>query len=199
MRIVASQASNRGDNAISATASAIEALSYLHRSNGPENIEQAQRALAAARGTQLDPAAQGIPQLAAMTHFVDLCCSLQQSDPLQGLTKMQAMQSFLDSSLEHSNWADDGVFHIPISQDTASILQCGGSAGGVIRVNSAGHLTLAVVWMQKEEVYALGYLLSGAASFHRNAVDNERAERYLTEGIRLVEGEATPLLYLEEG
>ena len=189
LKIIATLASSRGDNAVSATASTIAALTHLRESNSAESIEQSQRALAAARSSQLDPAALAVPQLAAMMHFVDLCCSLQQSDPDHAVLKMQAMQATLDQATNDSNWTEDGICAIPISHNTSMDMRGNWSAQSVIRTAPDGSLSFLMHWLPREDIYALGYLLSGAVKGNRNAMDGQKSEQYLKEGIRMLDGE----------
>ncbi|KAL9116533.1 MAG: hypothetical protein Q9187_006938 [Circinaria calcarea] len=188
LKAITTLSGGRGDLAVSVTAWIIEALIHLHQSNSVESIEQAQHALAAARSSQLNPAAQEVPQLAAMTHFVDLCCSLQKNDPLQALPKMQAMQATLDQRISDKQWNDDGLYSIPISRESAMTLQGNGSPVGVVRVDSDQNTALVLNWLPREDIYALGYLLSGAVVIHRNAMDGQKSEQYLKEAQRLLEG-----------
>ena len=188
LKVIATLSGGRGDIAVSATASIIEALIHLHQSHSFESIEQAQHALAAARSSQLNPAAQGVPQLVAMTHFVDLCCSLQKNDPLQAMPKMEAMQATLDQRVSDKQWSDDGFCSIPISRESAMTLQGNGSAVGVVRIDSDQNTSLIINWLPREDIYALGYLLSGAVVIHRNAMDGQKSEQYLKEAQRLLEG-----------
>ena len=188
LKVIATLSSGRGDLAVSATASIIEALIHLHQPNSGESIEQAQHALAAARSSQLNPAAQEMPQLAAMTHFVDLCCSLQKNDPLQAIPKMEAMQATLDRRVSDKKWSEDGVCAVPISRESVMTLQGNGSAIGVVRVDSDQNTSLLINWLPREDIYALGYTLSGAVVIHRNAMDGQKSEQYLKEAQRLLEG-----------
>ena len=188
LRFITNLSNSRNDNAIAATASIMEALAHLHRSNSTESIEQAQRALAATRSAQLDPAAQSVPQLAAMAYFVDLCCSLQQNDPSQAIAKMTAMQTSLDQSISNGQWTDDGLCYIPISRESGSSLQGNGSLSGIVKTSADQEYAMAISWLPREDIYELGYLLSAAVVMHRNATDGQKAEKYLKEASRTLEG-----------
>ena len=181
-------ANSCGDNAISTTAFTIEALIHLRESNSAESIEQSQRALAAARSSQLDRNAQTIPQLVAMMHFVDLCCSLQHFDGGQVTSKMLAMQASLDHTANDNSWTEDGVCVIPIRRDASTNLNCDEDNQGVLRTASNGSTIFLIHWLPREDMYTLGYLLSGAAVANRNAMDGQKSEQYLKEGIRTLQG-----------
>jgi hypothetical protein len=159
----------------------MEALAHIHRSNSAESIEQAQRALAAARSFQLDDSSQHIPQLTSMAQYIDICCSLQISDPKQALVKAEALQKTLDTYLTDPNWTTDGLIHVPMSLPTANSLHDCGSSGGVIQLSPTGAAYLIINWLPKDEIYALGYLMNGAVYCHRNSVDGEKSEKFLKE------------------
>jgi hypothetical protein len=164
----------------------MEAMTHISRSNSSENIEQAQRALASTRSSQWDPLTQNLPQLLAMTHFVDICCSLHQTDTKQAQSKMKTTQASLDTLANDPRWSDDGTFGIPISNETKRTLTGLGSAEGVVRPGVDGHLTLQVNWLPKDDIYALGYLLSAVVSSNRNAMDGQKAEAYIKQAGRIL-------------
>lgn len=192
LKITSSLANRSGDHAISAIASTMEAMTHLYRPNSAESVEQAQRALAAARSLQLDPASRGIPQLTSMMHFVDINCSLQQIDPPQAMAKMQALHQTLDTSQNNPSWTDDGLVRIPLSLGTAKSLHDSGVTGGVLQVDSRGVVKFLINWLPKEEIYALGYLLSAAVTDHRNASDGQKSEKYIKEAKRMVRRKEPP-------
>ena len=183
LKVIATLANNRGDSAVTATASAIEALIHINRSNTSEAIEQAQRALAAARSSQLSPIAQRLPQITMMTHFVDLCCSVFPDDPDQAGNKMRVLHSTLDSLSEDDNWSDNGTFLVPLSPTTARSIPGRCLDGGILRPDSTGNVAMQISWLPKDEVYTLGYILSAIVTVYKNASDGQRAENFLREAI----------------
>lgn len=179
--MIASISERNNDGAISALASILEALCYLRMSNSAESLEQAQRALAIARSLQFDSAVAEISQLTAMTNFVDICCALQYLDPTQAVPKLQAMQATLETVHTSPFWSETGVFLIPINHTQASQ---DNSCKGIIQDGNNGHQGLLFDWMPKEYVYNSGYLLSGICTAHKNALDGQRSEQMLNEGLR---------------
>ena len=186
LKMIAGVSKNHGHYAIFATASTLEALTHLRHSSSLESIEQAQRALAAARSIQMDSLLTRVPQLATLTYFVDLCCSLQNFDPVRATLKMQNMQAFLDPAIEDSHWATDGRFCVPINQGDLS--QANKLQEGIVRIDSEGSLVLELNWLPKIDIYALAYLLSGATVCYLNASDGRKGEKFLQEGIRILGG-----------
>jgi Cohesin loading factor len=181
LKVIATLAGSHGDSAISAVASAIEALVHANRSNTSDSIEQAQRALAAARGSQLDAQAQSIHPLTVMAYFVDLCCSIHQNDPMQATSKLAAMNTFLDQRANDSGWSADGQFFVPLSHNTSQSLQVTEGSQGAVRSDHQGRLSIRIQWLPKAEIYSLGYILSAAAVVHKNAQDGQKAEAFLRE------------------
>ena len=188
LKVISTLATNHRDMTVAATASAMEAIAHLHRANTKESIEQAQRALAAARSSQLDPASQRVPQLASIMHFIDICCSLGNIDPSQAIVKLKAMQQMFDSSSQDENWSNDGLISIPVSHETAKAFQSSGLSAGVLHLDSTNKLNVLINWLPKEEIYAVGYLLSGAVVVHKNAMDGHKAEQYLNEAKKMIQG-----------
>lgn len=186
LKLIAGVSKNHGHHAIFATASTLEALTHLRHSSSLESIEQAQRALAAARSIQMDSLLARVPQLAALTYFVDLCCSLQNFDPAQATLKMQNMQAFLDPAIEDSHWTTDGRFSVPITQ--GDLPQASKLHADIVRTDLEGSLALELNWLPKEDIYALAYLLSGATVSYLNASDGRKGEKFLKEGIRMLGG-----------
>ena len=170
------------DAAVGAIASSLEALIYLQESDGAESIEQAQRAIALARRSQLDPAVGDSPKLVALTHFVDLCCTLRRFEPSQAMAKMQAMQATLEALREGSSLGDENSFYIPIDHTAGMDPR---SRNGVIRSSSDGTQLLNFDWIPTQDIYSLGFLLSGICVAHKNTSDGQKSESMLHEGLRL--------------
>ncbi|KAL8830234.1 MAG: hypothetical protein Q9191_001548 [Dirinaria sp. TL-2023a] len=181
LRFIVSVSERHGDGAISALASILEALCYVRMSSSAETLEQAQRALAAARSLQFDSAVAEISQLATMTNFVDLCCTLQYLDPAKAVPKLQAMQTTLEAVHTNSSSSETGNFLVPINHTQASQDK---SCKGIIQDGTNGHQGLLFNWMPKEYIYNFGYLLSGICTAHKNPLDGQRSEHMLNEGLR---------------
>ncbi|KAL8734508.1 MAG: hypothetical protein Q9166_001408 [cf. Caloplaca sp. 2 TL-2023] len=182
IRSISATADRLGDKAILAIASSMEALIHIRESGSAESIEQAQRSLAKVRSLQLDPQVARIPQIMLLANMIDLSCSLQQCDPSQAVTKMQAMQASLED--KSVAWHQNGLLLIPIqSQDAIKTP----SGNGIVRKNSQGLLSITFRWTPWRDVYALGYLLSSIATAHKNTSDGLKSEQILKEGIKCLD------------
>jgi len=181
LRQIINMSNEYGDKSILGVGTILEALTCLRRSSDVDSIEEAQRALASVRSLQLDPKIGKLHQLAVLASIVDLCCHLEHCDPGQAIAKMQIMQTALRDIHESKSWYADGSFAIPISN--ARMPHCN-SSSGVVRKEQDGSLALMFDWMSKDDIYNLGYLLSGIALTHRNTQDGQKSEHMLEEGIK---------------
>lgn len=179
LKNISALADTLGDKAIHALSSTLEALIYLRESSSVESLEQAQRALATARSLQFDPKVGIISQIVVLTNIVDLCCSLQHFDPSQAVSKMQAMQTSLET--QNDAWQADGSLLVPVHSQTASRSPNG---SGIVRGDISGSLLVNFSWTPQNDIYALGYMLSSLAIAHRNTSDGLRSEQMLKEGLR---------------
>ena len=182
LQSIVATSQKHGDAAVGAIASNLEALIHLQESDSAESIEQAQRAIALARRSQLDPAVGDAPKLVAMTHFVDLCCTLRRFEPNQAMAKMQAMQATLEALRDGSSLGDDNSFYIPIYHTAGMESR---SRNGVIHSSSDGPQLLNFDWIPTQDIYSLGFLLSAICVAHKNTSDGQKSESMLHEGIRL--------------
>lgn len=180
LKLIISLSNDYGDKTVLAIATTLDALTYLRISNNAENTENAQRALATVRSLQLDPKIGQLHQLAVLTSVVDLCCHLQNFDSLQALAKMQIMQTALREMYESKSWTDES-FAIPISR--ARMPSCN-ARSGLVRKQDNESLVLLFNWVSKDDIYNLGYFLSGVALSTRNAGDGQKSEHMLGEGIK---------------
>lgn len=159
-------------------------MTSLQQSTSSESNEQAQRSLAAARSCQLDPTVSSLPQFGALMQFVDLCSALQNFDPAQAASRIQAMQAITETSQEDNTWIPDGSFAIPIRHPGLSVAN---TTSGIVRNLPDGSIVLMFNWMRKQDVHTLCFLLSGIAFSHRNTIDGQKAEQMLREGLRYLD------------
>ncbi|KZF21311.1 hypothetical protein L228DRAFT_170253 [Xylona heveae TC161] len=185
LRSISNSAKQRGDIAIFVTSAVFEAAVYLRSSNS-DCIEQAQRALAAARSLQLNEVTKELPQIVTLLNFLDLCCSLQESTSSLSGAKLQAMQMGMDQASNDPQWKEDGSFFVPLRLRSTALLT--GGAGNVVRNEIDGD-RLCFQWLPKRDVQALGYFLSGALMSYRNGQDGHKAEKYFREGLKISQGD----------
>ncbi|KAL4976134.1 cohesin loading factor-domain-containing protein [Aspergillus desertorum] len=178
-------ASRSGDGAVSAMSAIIEALAHLQQGSSSDSIEQAQRAIAAARSHQLNDELRHVPQLTTLVQIVDICCSLLEYDVNQSAQKLKVLQDLMDERLNDSNWRPDGSFSIPLSGKSAGPSSI--DTGDILQVQS-GTLLLSFSWLPQHDLYALCYFLSSITLSCKNSHDGRKAEKFLQEGVRMLKG-----------
>jgi Cohesin loading factor len=191
---IADLAHRRGDHAVFAFASVTEALAHF-QSSGPDSVDQAQRALAAARQLQLNEDVNSIPQIQVLVQYIDLCCSLRQSKLEQIGQNLSTMQQIMDQIVDDTNWLDDGSIFLPLARKSVQDIPL---TGGDIVQERNGRLVLTLTWLPKKDVYTIGYLLSAVATSQKNAQGDHKAELFLDEGLALVRSSLDPSKFRSE-
>ncbi|KAL4918024.1 cohesin loading factor-domain-containing protein [Aspergillus aurantiobrunneus] len=182
---ISSMASRNGDRAVSAMSAIVEALAHLQQGSSSDSIEQAHRAIAAARSHQLNDELRHIPQLTTLVQIVDICCSLLEYDVNQSSQKLRILQDLMDERLNDSNWRADGSFSIPLSGKSAGPSSM--DTGDILQVQN-GTLLLSFSWLPQHDLYALCYFLSSITLSCKNSHDGRKAEKFLQEGVRMLKG-----------
>jgi hypothetical protein len=182
LRAISALAEGR-HKAVYVTCATLEAMIHL-RSPQPDSLEQLQRAIASARTYQLDPSVKNMVQIWTLLHYIDLSCSLIQCLPEEAATKNNALQASLDNVMESPAWNEDGSMeiplHIPGSQLTAS-------TNGIFSRSSDGTDSLVFSWLNKRDLYQLGFFISAVTANSKNTLDN-KIEEYTNEGLKMMKG-----------
>ena len=173
------------DRAIFVTSATVQAMAHL-RMSGPDSVEQAQQAIAAARSEQLDPSVQQLPQVTSLISFMDLVCFLQlHNEPDQITAKMNAMNQIMDQSRPDIKWSADGSFRVPLGEHSDD--QAIQDTGGIFQTMPDGQSALVFSSLPHDELYSVAFLLSSLASFHRNGA-SEKTDKFAREGLKGLEG-----------
>jgi Cohesin loading factor len=150
LRYVSSLASNRGDHAILILASLMEVLACLS-SPSPESQEQIQRAFASARTYQLEPDAR-IPQLTALTHILDVTCSLLYDLPADTIQKQVAMVKIFKSSA----WSTSSdALALPIIKSPGQVQLVSRDTRGILEKAEDGRDALVISFLNNNDACAL--------------------------------------------
>ncbi|KAJ5341717.1 Major facilitator superfamily domain general substrate transporter [Penicillium brevicompactum] len=181
---ITAMASRNGDRAVSVMAAVIEALAHLQQGTSSDSIEQAQRAVAAARSHQLNDELRHIPQLTTLIQMVDICCSVLEYDVNQSGQKLKVMQALMDETLSDGNWRPDGSFSVPLAGKSAGPSSI--DTGDILQVQN-GTLLLSFNWLPQHDLYTLCYFLSSITLSAKNSYDGRKAEKYLEEGLKMVQ------------
>ena len=168
MRAVLPVADQRGDFQVVALASLMEAMISLR--NGADGVESAQRSLSRVF-TQQNAGTSVLPQLEVLTQLLDICCSLMLGQSNDCEIKIRQLHAMLDQQDRWVNWREDGEFEV------------------IINPSREGRLPeiLKLRWLNKDDVFTLGYFLSGLCKYQKNVEENGKAERFLKEGLKTVD------------
>lgn len=177
---LSSVANRNGENAVSVVSAIMEALVHLQQSPTSDSIEHAQRAIGTARTHQLDSNIRDIPQIHTLIQMVDICCSLLEYDISQATQKLQTMQKGMDQNISDPHWRNDGSFSVPLKHATVA------ESGDILQVEN-GSLMLTLSWLPEHDLYALCYFLSSVTLSAKNSQDGHKAEKFLSEGLRMVQ------------
>ncbi|KAL6242685.1 hypothetical protein RBB50_010331 [Rhinocladiella similis] len=183
-------ARQNSDSAVLAFAAVLEALLHLS-SSSHEAVTATQTALAKARALQLNPDVERNPQLTILMDFLDLSCSIQESNITQIESKRKIMQDVLYESVGDPNWRDDGFIYVPVSRRTIAGVQIQGNGHVVER---GGKCFLTFSWLSKVQVEVLGYLFSAASTAYKSGMDGGKAEKFALEGLSDVQKWGRPKL-----
>lgn len=178
-------AESRGDCAILVVSHTLEAMVHL-RSLTSDNVEQAQRAVAAARTHQLQASVTGLTQIWALLDCIDLACSLSEYHHEQQSRKVEVMQKLMDDAIESDAWRMDGQFAVPLESSPGSLTDS--TCGIFERSNGKDYLMFS--WLRSRDLWALCYLLSGIAASKGGV---ERKTAHLLEGLKIVHGASLTL------
>lgn len=180
LHAISDLASNQNDAAISVTCATFEALLHL-RSMNASCVEEAQRAVAAARSQQFHPLAQEMTQIWALLDCIELVCCLMQSQSDSAAAKASAIAPLMDQLRDAATSEDDGFLLVPLQAPPSSLTE--NTSGIFRRANGKDYLTFS--WLHKRDLWTLCYLLSAVAVQAKNYVD-PRVESYLREGLKIL-------------
>ncbi|QDS77045.1 hypothetical protein FKW77_006753 [Venturia effusa] len=177
-------AESRGDCAVLIVAHTLEAMIHL-RSLTSDNVEQAQRAVAAARTHQLQTSVKGLTQIWALLDCIDLACSLSEYHQDQQSRKVEVMQKLMDDAIGSDAWRMDGQFAVPLETSPSSLTES--TCGIFERTKGKDHLMFS--WLRSRDLWALCYLLSGIAASKGGL---ERRIAHLSEGLTIIKDNFDP-------
>ncbi|KAI5849558.1 cohesin loading factor [Morchella snyderi] len=165
---ISNTAHARRDLAIFALANLMEAMISIQA--GTDGVEAAQRALAKANSIQTE-ADEAVAQLAVLRQVMDIVCSLMLGRTAESEAKMKVLHHMLDSKERWAAWAESGEFAIPVNPPRL---------GRPVE-------TLRFTWLTKDDVFVVGYFISGLCKFQKNVDEAGKAERFLQEGLRSID------------
>jgi hypothetical protein len=147
---ILAHAEKRGDRAVFVAASAMEAMVHL-RSGAPDRLEQAQRAIAAARSLQLQVSGKQLGSFGTLVDIIDVVCSIQTGIP-DSKKSTALISSVLDEATD-SMRSENGSFTVVIERSFGGSLTS--DTGGLFRKNSEARDELVFGWLPKEDLKTL--------------------------------------------
>jgi len=148
-------AQQQNDRGIWLASCLMEALAHL-RHNGPESMEAAQGAIAAAWSYQTERACQ-IPQLIALAHMIDVSCSIRQGYPNATMPKIKQLQKMMDLALKDDEaWGimSDSIA-IPMSRSAHSSQVVSSDTRSVLGIGRDGRDNLMLSFLSKRDAFSV--------------------------------------------
>lgn len=179
-------AKKNGHVAVEILAAVTETLVHL-RSGSSDALEWAQRAIAAARTHQLSEAVNKLPQVRVMLDFLDLTCALLQYRPDTIIEKLQHVHRHMDGACRDKWWKDDRHFLVPLGPVDDE--RTNAETAGIMSTSDNAETALVFEWLNKPQVYTLGYLLSGVAATFKGG-SMRKPQDFLTEAERLTKSDS---------
>lgn len=165
---ICNSAKMRRDFGVLKLASLMEAMVCLLP--GGDGMEAAQRALARANSQQLS-SGYGPPQLEVLTQILDIACYLMLGNSNESTVRMRKLQAGLDEPARWANWKETGEFELTVNPN---------------RQGKPPEL-LTLSWFCKDDVFVIGWFLGALCRFQKNVEEGGKAEKYLAEGLKIVD------------
>lgn len=154
LRAIQKHAETFEDRAIYVACNALEAVIHL-RSTVSDRLEQAQRAIAAARSFQLQIKTEDLGAFGTLLEIVDLACGIQQGQPNEEKSK-KLVESLMEDNVGPAD-KSGGLFALPLGPITGQNLNL--DTGGIFQKGSDGRNELTFSWLRREDVLSLCFLL----------------------------------------
>lgn len=157
-------AEKQADRAVFVASSALEAIVHL-RSGTSDRLEQARRAIAAARSLQLQVSAEQLGSFGVLIDIVDIACGIQAGTPNN--KKSAALIEAMVDDATQSLRSETGVFTVVIERTFGGSMTL--DTGGIFGKNSEGRDEIVFAWLPKEDLKTL--------CFHISALDQHVHEK----------------------
>lgn len=164
---IANTSASRRDHAVFALANLMEAMISILAS--PDGVDAAQRALGRTNTAQTDDPT--LAQLGVLRQIMDIICSLKLGRNAESEAKMKTLHQMLDSKERWTHWHPTGDFSLPVAPSRPG--------------RAPEHLRFR--WLTKDDVFILGYFISGLCKFQKNVDEGGKSEKFLQEGLRSID------------
>ena len=178
---MAETANRNRDLAVAAFGDVVCALIHLQTSNA-DAISASQQSLAKARALSTMEEVSSVDQIMTIMEFVDLACSIRESNLAQGDGKRRRMQDFWTGISERPGWKQDReMMFLPVQKTSLRGLQL--QMGGLVG-EKQGRYFLPFSWLDMDHAEACGFLLCAMSKAHKNAMDGGKAEAFIEHGLQ---------------
>lgn len=166
------------DHAIYAYAAILESLLHL-RTHTLDSISNSQQAMAKARSLQLNPDVEQHLQMPVFMDIIDLLWSLNTANEGEVEQKRKNLKDTLYSKSIDRDWTADELTWVRVNP--SSLKGIATQEGGLVHEQD-GKYYIALSWMGKKELEAIGFLLMGVSIVQQNHTLKGKAERFINEG-----------------
>lgn len=157
----------RRDHSVFALANLMEAM--LSILSGTDGVEAAQRALA--RVNSIQASGDSLAQLGVLRQMLDIVCSLMLGRNAESEGKMKVLHAMLDNKERWASWSANGEFEVPVNPSRP------GRPAEKLRFR----------WLTKDDVFIMGYFISGLCKFQKNVDEGGKSEKFFQEGLRSID------------
>lgn len=147
-------AERRGDRAVYVACNVLEAMVHL-RSGAADRLEQAQRAIAAARSLQLQLSAEQLGSFGTLLEIMDVVCSIHNGQP-DPAKSMALISSVLDVKTNHFH-SNTGNVTVVLERSSGGPMTI--DTGGIFQKNPDGRDELAFAWLSKDDLQMLCFYI----------------------------------------
>lgn len=180
LKSISQLAAEDDDGAISLISATYEALLHL-RSMSSSCVEDAQRAIAAAKSLQFHPLAQSLKQIWTFLECIEVICYLMEGNAAKAAQKAEALAPVMDQMRASPRKNDDGMLFVPLAGSPRALTES--TCGIFQRQEGRDHLVFR--WITERDLWTFCYLLNAIAAQTRAAVE-AKAEAYVQQGLKIM-------------
>jgi len=180
LKAISRHAAEDDDGAIALLSATYEAMLHL-RSMTASSIEDAKRAIAAAKSLQFHPLAQRLDQIWALLDCTEVICYLMEGNPALAAQKAEQMAPRMDEIRVNPKLNDDGLVLVPLRTTPSSLTAY---TSGIFRViDKVDHL--AFQWLPRRDLWSFCFLINAITAQARTFADL-KSEAYIREGLKIL-------------
>lgn len=180
LKAISQLAASDDDGAVSALSATYEAMLHL-RSASSSSIEDAKRAVAAAKSLQFHPLAQNLDQVWALLDCIEIICYLMEGNVGMATQKAEQLAPRMDDIRANPKPNDDGTLLVPLQAKPGPLTA--NTSGIFLRIDEKDHLVFQ--WLPHRDLWAFCFLLNAITAQTRTFAD-PKVESYIREGLKIL-------------